>query len=154
MTTPPNDWAKLSEELEEVKRAAYHQGYQKAIDDFGSSKTKFEEQARQLDEQIRGWSKIIHEVREAWSKETGEPARWMDPEKDKYRYQLMFGHTSNRLGAHYYNMPEDVDGFIHAMAEVTKMAADFKMLLAEFEKNPIVKAQWDRLLVAMRMTEQ
>lgn len=150
----PNDWKKLSEELEGIKRDEYHRGYEKAVEDFGDAKKKQDEDRRKFDEQVQSWHSILNNLRQAWAKEIGKQAQWMDTEKDKHRYQLMFGHKTDYFAGHYVNMPEDMDEFIHALAESLKMAADFKMLIAEFEKNALVKAQWDRLLVAMRMTNE
>jgi len=152
--TVANDWAKLSEELEVIKRDAYHEGYQKAMDDFGDSKTKHEAALVKLREEIHAWHRIIYQVQETWAKHTNQPARWVDPSTHKHHYQPLFPAHHERVGEHYVNMPDDLDHFVMAMDQCIKMAADFKMLLAEFEKNPIVKAQWDRLLVAMKMTEE
>jgi len=151
--TAPNDWKKLNEELEEVKRAEYHRGYEKAVEDFGSAKVKIADDRALLDRKINTWNHAISKVREAWAKHTGQPAQWKDPSKDKYRYQVLFGNKQLVKDSVYLNMPEDMEQFVYALEECVKMANDFQTLLDAFQKNPVVKAQWDRLLVAMRMTE-
>lgn len=151
MTTPPNDWSGLSEELKEIKRVARHEGYEKAVEDFGQSKARLEEQERRLREQRDAWHQIMSDVRKGWSKLTDQPVNWRD---EKNNYQTMFGHKYENIGRIGANMPEDMEDFLHALAQIVKMGADFQVLIKEFDKNPIVKAQWDRLLVAMRMTEQ
>lgn len=152
--TTQNDWSAVSEELDEIKRSEYHRGYEKALEDSESAEKIRLAREDKLSREITTWNNLMSKVRDAWSKHTGLDVRWMDPTKDNHRYQMLFGNNAESTGNHYVHMPEDTSHFVFALDEITKMANDFQILLDAFEKNPIVKAQWDRLLVAMRMTDE
>lgn len=150
--TKTNDWDLLSDELEAIKAIARHEGYEKAMDDLAAMQSSVQVKQDTLDKQRSILASLVHRVRTVWSKMTGEPSSWKDPKKDLYRYQIMFGseRTSDNL---YIEMPENDEEFIYALNQLIHMATDFKKLLDAFETNPLVKAQWDRLLVSMRMTD-
>lgn len=151
MTDQPNDWNKLDEELKIIKQTAHHEGYNKAIEDMGRAKDDISKGENKLREQVKVWHQILHDVRQAWSAMSGEPVMTPDPVKT-HKYRAMFGQNVT-YQPFYHNMPVDMDAFLEAANEVIKLGADFALLLDTFDKDPLVKASWDRVLVAMKMTD-
>jgi hypothetical protein len=153
--TNPNDWKSMSEELEVMKAQARHEGYQAAISDIQERLAEIDEGKAQIAHAVSSWNKAISRIRDEWAKMSNQPAQWRDETKDRYCYQLLFGHETFRIDGlgHHMHLPEDMTEFVHAFLQVITKATDFQILLDAFEANPMVKAQWDKLLVMMRMTE-
>jgi hypothetical protein len=145
----------IQEELEVMKAQARHEGYEKAIEDLQTTAEQRQKDYDRLTGARDKWTKALHQIREAWQKTTGQ-SNMVTLKGKPNTYRAIFGHKlevdENR--SFYINMPEDLDEFGEALFNMVQKAHDFEVLLASFETNELVKAQWERLLVAMRMTQQ
>ena len=154
--TEVNDWNSLSEELEAIKAIARHEGYQAALQDISDREADLKERQTQLRNATEDWQKILNRIRTNWAAASKQPESTRIPGSNKYR--PIFGHNLEPIGQQpvfrFINMIEDMDEFCEALIYMATQAADFQFLLDSFETNPMVKQQWERLLVMMRMTEK
>jgi hypothetical protein len=149
------------EELEAIKAIARHEGYEQAIKDLDATGKKQQKDQDKVDRCVKNWHNCLQKIRQAWARVTE-----YDPVDDHGRrtYRALFGNVSNSSTVHdgdgrtlygnYINMPEDMEEFTEALLHEIQKAQDFQILLDAFEKDPMVKDQWNRLLVMMKMREQ
>jgi hypothetical protein len=156
--TNPNDWNALSNELEAIKHEAYQAGFNKASDDMVRLSDQISREKLGLERTIDSWHKALDWIRQSWT-----IIKDKDPNRtaNHYQYHSVFGNKTIKGERETWrdpsitpiDLPLDRDEFGMALLYQLRKAQDFQILLDAFESNPMVKAQWERILVMMRMTD-
>jgi hypothetical protein len=94
---------------------------------------------------LRGeWNSIIDIVQNNMSRKGGKRFKMKDEDMSPWP---MRSENNKPL-----MVPADNEAFSDELFRLVKMGRDFEFLLDTMKSNDLVKAQWDRLLVAMRLT--
>lgn len=127
----------ISTELDALKDQIREEMYELAKSEYYSAWEDLKKQQSRIDSKMSKWETIIEILRRIML-QTGENLATIDYKVSDY--------DSVRF-------PEDDDSFINLAYRYMVMGRDFDKILSAINENPILKHQWDKLLMAMRLTD-
>jgi hypothetical protein len=138
----------VSDEIAVIRQAAFDAGYKAANDDLQRRIKEANEASDTVEKRRIEWRQVVHDIKFSYGKQNpGKQFRSL--------YDISDSYSSRSAAASLpYPLPEEEELFCSELARLVRMGKDFELMLKGIEDNEIIKVQWNRLLVAMRMNQR